>query len=204
MTQLSLRAATVGLSMLLVALVGSTCATASPVHATAYVPPLPVEVMERPFNPRRLPPGGVHVGSIGLDLVPVPATTPVRISLAGALALFDPEGTRTHAATRVAGRLVIASDGDWGDIGNPPPPPPTFTDRLSWLLVYSGTHTTLFGLGAGGPNLLTRMLVDENAYYRSITDGFSCTSYGLIDATTGASRLDWQLCEPRRPNPVGS
>lgn len=92
------------------AIVGSTCAAASPVHETAYVPPFPDEVMSRPFEPRQLPPGGVHVGSIGLDLVPVPATTPVRIPLAGALALFDPEGDRAHGATRGAGRLVIASD----------------------------------------------------------------------------------------------
>ncbi len=99
--------------------------------------------------------------------------------------------------------MVVASDGDWGDIGAPPPKP-TFTDRLSWLLVYSGRHATLFGLGAGGPNLLTRMLVDENAYYRSITNGFYCTSYGLIDATTGDSRLDWQLCQTRGTNAPGT
>jgi len=194
------RRITSGLALLLVALVGSTCATASPVHARAYVPPFPVEVMERRFEPRQLPPGGVHVGTIGLDLVPVPATTPVRIPLAGALALFDAEGARARSATRVAGRLVVASDGDWGDIGEPPRP--TFTDRLSWLLVYSGTHVTLFGLGSGGPTHLTRLLVDVGAYYRSISDGFDCTSYGLVDATTGVLRLDWQLCATRGPNPV--
>lgn len=138
------RRITSGLALLLVALAGSTSTTVSPVHATVYVPPLPVEVMERPFEPRPLPPGGVHVGTIGLDLVPVPTTTPVRIPLAGALVLFDADGARARSATRVAGRLVVASDGDWGDIREPPGP--TFTDRLSWLLVYSGTHVTLFGL----------------------------------------------------------
>lgn len=200
--QVGVRAAVLGLAPLLVALAGSTFATASPVRTTAYVPPFPVEKMERPFEPRQLPAGGVHVGSIGLDLVPVPASTPVRIPLTGALDVFDPEGGRAHGATRVAGRLVVASDGDWGDIGKPQRP--TFTNRLSWLLAYSGTHATLFGLGAGGPNLLTRMLVDVDAYYRSITDSFDCTTYGLVDATSGVSRLDWQLCETRGKDPVGS
>lgn len=89
MAQVGARAVTAGLALLLVALVGSAFAAASPVHATAYVPPLPIEVMERPFEPRQLPPDGVHVGTIGLDLMPVPASTPVRIPLAGAFALFD-------------------------------------------------------------------------------------------------------------------
>ena len=89
MARVGARVVTRGLALLLVALVGSTFATASPVHATAHVPPFPVEVMERPFDPRQLPPGGVHVGTIGLDLVPVPASTPVRIPFDSAFALFD-------------------------------------------------------------------------------------------------------------------
>jgi hypothetical protein len=195
------RAVAAALALLLVALVGSTCATASPVHATAYVPPFPIEVMERPFEPRQLPPGGVHVGTIGLDLVPVPATTPVRIPLAGALALFDAEGARAHSATRVAGRLVVVSDGDWGDIGELPRP--TFTDRLSWLLVYSGTQVTFHGSPAGGPDFVSRLIVDPERAYETIINSWLCTSYGLVDATTGVPREDWQSCQTRGPNPVG-
>jgi hypothetical protein len=193
MTQVGVRGVTKGLALLLVALVGSTWASASPARNNRWIPPLPVSTSNEPVEPLPLSAGGVRLVTSGLDLTPADGAT-AMISMSRSLAILDKTGDLPHRASGFGGRLVRVSDGDWG-AGQAS----TFTNRLSWLVVFVETPVMSFGT-AVEPRLIARFYVPPFSVYDDVMAGFACTDYRLVDATTGVFFATWQACEHRAPS----
>jgi len=111
---------------------------------------------------------------------------------------LDVTGDLPHRASGFGGRLVVASDGDWGAAEQTP----TFTDRLSWLVVFIDSPVMPFAPSVQ-PRLIARFYVPPHSVYDDVMAGFSCTDYRLVDATTGQFFGTWQACERRAPSAGG-
>jgi len=189
---ISLRARSVGVGLVLVAcLLGAACAPGPTLHETRWVPPLPVGATNDPVEALPPPVGGVRIVTSGLDIVPTSGAT-ARISLSRALAILDVTGDLPHQASGFGGRLVLASDGDWGMPGQVP----TFTDRLSWLVVFVDAPVFPFASSVQ-PRLIARFYVPPRSVYADVMASFTCTDYRLVDAITGDFFETWQACERR-------
>lgn len=192
-----MRVRPIALGLILVAcLVGAACAAGPTVQETRWVPPLPVGTTNKPVEALPPPSAGVRLTTSGLDIAPTSGAA--RISLSRALAILDVTGDLPHRASGFGGRLVVASDGDWGAAEQTP----TFTDRLSWLVVFIDSPVMPFAPSVQ-PRLIARFYVPPHSVYDDVMAGFSCTDYRLVDATTGQFFGTWQACERRAPSAGG-
>lgn len=172
-----------------VCLLGAACAVVPAVRDARWIPPLPVSVDGNPVEPLPGPDGGVRIVTSGLDITPAARPT-AQISLSDALAILDGTGDLPHQASGFGGRLVLASNGDWGEVAGQSP---TFTDRLSWLVVFVDTPVFPYGLSVE-PSLASGFYVPPHSYYDVVLAGFTCADYRLVDAVSGDFFETWQVC----------